>query len=88
MEQVNICATCKGWGVISDYGNSNCAKCQGSGIISSDEENDYIFGLPMFVDYKSRYKVKTIRNILIVFLFLVFIVILLSVLILIFVSEF
>ena len=64
-KDINVCPVCKGYGVLNPndpvYEYESCDECEGFGVYADEEKGRLVFGLPLFVDYPSRNKLKNIK---------------------------
>lgn len=64
-KDIKVCPVCKGYGVLNPqdptYEHEPCDECEGFGVFTDEEKGRLVFGLPLFVDYPSRKKLKNIK---------------------------
>jgi hypothetical protein len=58
-QQIKVCTACKGWGRITE--KEMCSVCGGKGVYIQNNQEIAFFGLPDFMDYSFRAKVKFIK---------------------------
>ncbi len=74
--QITICPKCSGWGNISNQEGSACNECNGHSVFIETNNRNYIFDLPMYIDYGIRLKKRVLKKITIIIFALIFILLL------------
>jgi hypothetical protein len=81
-KEVKVCPVCKGFGVLNpddpSYEFDYCEECEGFGTFIDEEKGRIVFGMPLFVDFKTRKRLVLIKGL---FLFAVVLIILISALV-------
>lgn len=60
-----ICGTCSGLGVSPEVltkDHTVCSACQGAGLILALPEEDLALGLPLYVDFGGRRRIRLVRS--------------------------
>lgn len=64
-KDIQVCPVCKGLGVLNpedpSYEYDSCDECEGFGVFVDEEKGRLVFGLPLFVDYKTRKRLQRIK---------------------------
>jgi len=76
---IKLCPTCSGWGILSGDINDLCKVCNGIGIYIEENNKITQLGFPVYIDFAKRSKNKFFKNFLIIisvfFIFVFFIII-------------
>lgn len=81
--QLTICPACLGFGIDKNHAKNkivSCEECGGLGVYYQQSDQTFIWGLPCFIDFRKREKIKVFKIILftISLIFLLLVVFLLS----------
>lgn len=65
-KDVKTCPVCKGYSVLNpsspSYEFEFCEECEGYGTYIDEEKGRIVFGLPTFVDFATRKRLKRIKT--------------------------
>ncbi len=64
-KEIKVCPVCKGYGILNQeapsYKFEYCDECEGYGVYIDEERGRIVFGLPIFVDYPTRGRLRTAK---------------------------
>ena len=76
--QIITCPLCKGWGtekVPPKRGSLVCKECGGLGVFLAQSDQTFVWGMPAFIDFKIRNRVKVLKIVFLLFAIIIFILV-------------